>query len=338
MEIPAYCSNSRLRLNYLPETLRIMRITAFFLFATFLHVSASAFSQKVSLSEVDQPIEKVLKDIEKKTSFTFTYRTGLFVGTKKISLVARDASIENILDDCFKDKPFEYHIIATAIVIQSKESAPNKSISTISPPINVQGFITNEEGDPISSATIAVKGTNIVISANVKGEFIFKQIDPNATLTISCVGYQTLITQLNSRSNLIVSLKKKIGQLDETLVIAYGTTTQRYSVGTVSKVSSEEIETQPITNPLAALEGRIAGLNVTQSSGLPGSSFSVQIRGQNSLSPTNSRHPLFDNPLYIIDGVPFSPQNSNINQLTSLAGNGGTPGDVTNIGTQGLAL
>ncbi|SEN83913.1 TonB-dependent outer membrane receptor, SusC/RagA subfamily, signature region [bacterium A37T11] len=121
-----------------------------------------------------------------------------------------------------------------------------------------------------------------------------------------------------------INLTPGVSMLDEAMVIAYGTTTQRYSTGSVAKITSKDIEQQPVSNPLQAIEGRIQGLIVSQSSGMPGASIQIQIRGQNSLSSTanNIANRSFDNPLFIIDGVPFAPQNSPINQITSSTSQG----------------
>src|SRR6185437_11698668 len=105
--------------------------------------------------------------------------------------------------------------------------------------------------------------------------------------------------RLNRRKDLVVVVKLKINRLDDVQIIGYGTTTRKLNTGNVSTVSAETIQKQPISNPLAALEGQVPGLQISQKSGVPGGNFNVLIRGQNSIANGN-------NPLYIIDGVPFT--------------------------------
>jgi hypothetical protein len=118
-------------------------------------------------------------------------------------------------------------------------------------------------------------------------------------LVVSHVQYETAILSLNGKSVVIATMQIKISPLDETVVIAYGTTTKRFNTGNVASVNASDIEKQPVNNPLLALQGRIPGMAITQSTGLSGSGVSVRIRGQNSIINGTD-------PLYIIDGVPYT--------------------------------
>jgi TonB-dependent SusC/RagA subfamily outer membrane receptor len=168
----------------------------------------------------------------------------------------------------------------------------------------VTGIVTDENGQPLAGATVTVKGTGKGTLTDEKGQFMLKNVAGNSVLVISSVGYETQGINVkvgNSNINNVV-LKQAMNKLDEVQIIAYGTTTQRLNTGDVSTVTSKEIEEQPVSNPLAAIEGRVPGLVITQTTGVPGGSFTVQIRGQNSIANGN-------NPFYVIDGVPY---NSNI--------------------------
>ncbi len=163
----------------------------------------------------------------------------------------------------------------------------------------IKGKVINESGAPVPGATVAIKGTNNGTTTNDKGDFIIAPANKDASLIISSIGYEKQELFLDGRTNLVITLKSKPSELDQAIVIAYGTTTKRLNTGDVSKVTAEEIERQPVSNPLAALEGRVPGLIVTQNTGVPGGSFNIQIRGKNSIANGND-------PLYIIDGVPFT--------------------------------
>lgn len=170
-------------------------------------------------------------------------------------------------------------------------------------PLSLKGRIINEEKQPVANATVIIKRTHTAVMANERGEFFLTALHFDDTLIVSAVGYATT-TEIFDYSlqghELTIVLKRKTTALDDVVVIAYGSTTKRLNTSTVSRVSSSQIATQPVSNPLSALQGRVPGLVITQLNGLPGSNFTVQLRGRNSIQQGTD-------PLYIIDGVPFAP-------------------------------
>jgi TonB-linked SusC/RagA family outer membrane protein len=181
----------------------------------------------------------------------------------------------------------------------------------------ITGTVNDVQQKPLSGITIAEKGTRQVTVSDDKGEFKIKLTTSAPILVFTATNLETQEIKIDGQRELKVILNPKLTSLDEVHIIAYGTSTQRNSVGSISKVSSAEIQSQPVANPLAALSGRVAGLSITASSGVPGSSFIVQIRGQNTLNSNLLNYSPKDQPLFIIDGVPFSAQNENINQFPS---------------------
>jgi TonB-dependent SusC/RagA subfamily outer membrane receptor len=140
-------------------------------------------------------------------------------------------------------------------------------------------------------------------------------VEEKAVLLVSSIGYRSQEVPVDGKNFLEIRLSMVVSPLDETVVVAYGTTTQRLNTGNVGRLQAKEIEMQPVSNVLAALEGRIPGVLITQSSGVPGSAFKVEIRGQTALDLNLSRN----DPLFIIDGVPFAPGNGNLSQINSAA-------------------
>ncbi|MDM8174106.1 SusC/RagA family TonB-linked outer membrane protein [Olivibacter sp. 47] len=182
----------------------------------------------------------------------------------------------------------------------------------------VKGRVYNTEGETLPDISIRVKGSGAETKTDSQGNFIVNVPNSNNMLLFSGIGYQPLEAKALFGIDMQIHLNPDISILDEVQVIAYGTTTKRYNLGSVTTVKSEDIRKQPVTNPLAALQGRVPGLAVTSTSGLPGSNYNLQIRGQNTLNSTLASVVPIDNPLFIIDGVPFSPQNRNVNQLASV--------------------
>ena len=304
---------------YVTETLRIMRLTAILLLAACLQVSARGYTQgKVSLSEKDATLDKVFKDLRKQTGYSFMYQKGMLTESKKITLDVQDASLEEVLQICFKDQPLTYSIISNLIVVQKKAPAPS-NYSPPSPPLqDIRGTITGDDGNPVPNATITVKGTKIAALADIKGNFVLRNVESNVILSVSSIGYETFEIEIKGRTEIKISLKRNVGQLDEMQVIAYGTVSRRFNTGDVTTVKSDVIQEQPVSDPIQALEGRVPGLYIQQASGIPGAYSTVRIMGQNSIANGNE-------PLYVIDGVPFSSSS-----LTNQGIGGGAVGDPAN--------
>ncbi|RZK13505.1 MAG: SusC/RagA family TonB-linked outer membrane protein, partial [Flavobacterium sp.] len=194
----------------------------------------------------------------------------------------------------------------------------------------ITGTVTDVQQKPLAGITVSEKGTRQGTLTDENGKFKIEVTGSDPVLVFSAANLQTLGIKVDGQKDLQITLNQKLTSLDEVHIIAYGTNTQRNSVGSISKISSLEIQQQAITNPLAALEGRVPGLSITASSGLPGASFVVQIRGQNTLNANLGSLPSKDQPLFIIDGVPFAPQNNNVNQFQSAIspGTGATYGNA----------
>jgi TonB-linked SusC/RagA family outer membrane protein len=324
----------------LPKILLIMKLTTLMLIIGLLQVSAKGFSQ-ISLKENEAPITKVLESIKQQSGYYFFYDEDQ-LKDKKVSITITNSSLEETLSECFKSLPFSYEVIGKNVVISRLKvaKAPTLLASVISDTVNVHGRVVDNSGQPLPGATITVTYKNIAHAsiADKNGEFAFS-VNKGTLLRISFVGYTA--REIKAASNLgDIALQQFNATLDETRVIGYGTESRRFSVGSTSSITAKDIENQPVTNILQALEGQIPGLVVTPSNGVPGSQNTLQIRGQNSLknNPTiSSTIKPYDQPLIIIDGVPFAPQNNVINQFTgSEISAGGTSLSNSNTGLTGL--
>jgi TonB-linked SusC/RagA family outer membrane protein len=305
-----------------------MKITAFLLTVISLHAVAGGHSQTITISARNAPLEKIFTEIKKQTGYEFVYRWELLQNTRPVDLDVKNASVKQVLDICLKDQRLDYKIMENLIVLSEKAEPKN-----IGPPplplIDITGVITDADGRPLPGANVKVKGVSKGTTTNQRGEFTLTGVDENATLEISFVGYEAQTIAVKNRSTIHASLALINKQLDEMIVQAYGTTTRRLNTGNISKVSGEDISKQPVSNPLAALAGRVPGMIATQTSGVPGSAFKVEIRGRSALDFAYSRN----DPLFIIDGVPFDPGNLPTNQVSNSATK---PFDITQGGLSAL--
>jgi len=308
------------------QLLLTMKLTVVLIAAFLLQAHAGSYSQTVTFSGKNIPLEKVFSVIEKQTGYVFFFNYTVLGQAKPVDLKVKNASLNEVLKDCFTDQPLEYEIEGKTISVKKKEITTLNNNDLLvednnTPPITISGNVATMDGMPLDGAYILIKGEKNGIVSNAKGDFIIKDITKkNVILVVSFTGYKTKEIPVTDQSFIRVRLEVSTSQLDEVHTIAYGTGTQRYATGNTAKVGAEEIAMQPVSNPLSTLEGRVPGLLITQSSGVPGSSFTIQIRGQNTIRTQNAGggFPALDNPLFIIDGVPFAPQNTLINQYGSL--------------------
>jgi len=289
--------------NALTKTLLVMKLTIFLFFLGCLHAGASGYSQTVSLSENGAPLTVIFKKIEQQTGYSFAFNNAWMAQTKPVTISVKDMSIKDVLDICFRDQPFTYTIVEKIIVVKEISfliKQPELSIS-LSNLIDIHGQVTDSLGVPLSGASINIKGSKRGTSTDEIGNFYLKNIAEDAILVVSFTGFGKKEYRVSRNSSFAIVLSRSNSRLDEIQVIGYGTTTARLSTGNVQSVKSSDLEKQPVSNPLLALEGRVPGLIVTQGTGVPGGQIKVQIRGKNSINQSND-------PLYIIDGVPYTSQ------------------------------
>ena len=187
----------------------------------------------------------------------------------------------------------------------------------------ISGIITDRLG-PLPGVTINVKGTSTTTISDYNGQYAITA-NPNATLIFSFMGFKTLEIEVDSQKIVNVQLKEDATALQEVKINAgYYSVKEKERTGSIARITAKDIETQPVTNVLATMQGRMAGVNITQQTGTPGGGFDIQIRGLNSLRTEGN------SPLYIINGVPYPSQSLGNSSVT----NGvlpGTPSPLNSI-------
>ncbi len=201
-----------------------------------------------------------------------------------------------------------YYREETFVILPKKPGDPDLGKIPEEPTINITGLVTDKEGVALQNASVLIKGAQRGVQTDKNGKFILTRIKKNTTLTISCVGYSPKDVLINGATTTRVQLANLITGLDEVLVIAYGTSTRRFLTGSVSRITSEDIADQPVADPLLAMQGRVPGLFIAQQTGLQGGAVKVELRGRNSIAAGN-------NPLYIVDGVPFPGSSLTLNNI-----------------------
>lgn len=284
--------------------------------AACISASANGFSQTVTLSLTNAPLEKAFKEIKKQTSYSFVYIREQLKNSLPVTFHVKDAQLAEVLDICFRDQRLSFVIEDHYIIVQTKETVEETSSPNLSL-INIKGRVVNENSEPVEGASVLIKGTTKGTTTDHEGYFKLTGVDENAILIVSGVNIETMELTVEGRSTLLMNVRTKITAQKEVIINAgYYNTTSRLSTGNISRVGAETISKQPVSNPLEALEGRMPGVYIQQTSGVSGSGFNIEIRGLNSLRkfPGQNNGNL---PLYIVDGVPFT--SSSLDQNTSIA-------------------
>lgn len=295
-----------------------MKLTTIILISTLLQVSAASFGQKLTLSGKNITIEQVFRAISNQTGYDVVVFTAKFKTGKKIDVNFQNTSLDDVMAQLIKGQGLAFTIEDKTVVIKEKQpSFLEKLAGAFTPPIDVRGRVVDEKGQALPGASVKVKNSKQMAVTDVNGSFYLQGVPEDAILVITYIGYNT--KEIKAGSNLgLINLEANISQLDETIVKGYYTTTKRLNTGNVSKVDAATIEKQPVSNPLQALIGRMPGVQITQQTGVAGGNFTVQIRGINSINSGNE-------PLYLIDGIPFTSTSLSSNFISSGITKGGNP-------------
>lgn len=284
------------------KTRRIMNITAILLLVCCLQVSARVSSQGITPNVKNAPLNKVFQEIRKQTGYTFMYTGTMLKKAKKVSMNVKNYPLQEVLSICFATQPFTYKIINQTVVVQPKEKVEfnTNSIMTLPspPPVELHGRVVDKNGAPVSNASVLVTGTTNGTTTNSEGRFTLTvSNNKNIVLEISSVGYQTQRIKIEGNTEINVTLEQDVTGLSDVIVIGYGTKKKGEITGSVATLSSDKIESRPVTGTLDALQGLIPGVTITRQSGAPGEQgYNLAIRGSSSINGNV--------PLVLIDGIP----------------------------------
>ena len=256
---------------------------------------------KVSLDLTDANIVEVLDAIESKTDFEFAYSRQVESLDKSFTLKYDKEILKKILEDVSAEGHVTFNQINCTITVSLSLKKDVSAEASKKVERTITGRITDDEGEPLPGAAVQVKSQpTIGAVADVDGNYSIDVPDDATTLVYSYIGFAPQEIDITNRTIVDVTLIPDISTLDEMIVsTGYWETEKRLNPGNIARVGSKEIQQQPVSNPLQALQGRMAGVQIEQSTGVPGGLINIQIRGTNSLRADGNQ------PLIVIDGVPF---------------------------------
>lgn len=284
---------------------RIMRITYMLLFAAIFCLHAeNAISQKITLQGDNLSLKDYLNTIEKQTDYLFIYDAGVNVN-KRISVNMVGKSIKEVLDNLSTQLGLNYSQKGSYIVLSSYKAKETSAPVIAQQKKTITGVVTDDLGEPIIGANVIEKGTTNGIITDIDGKFTL-EVAPGAVVQVSYIGYNTQEVKVGNQSTLAIQLVEDTQALDEVVVVGYGSVKKRDLTGSVSQISSSSIQNQAVMkDPMQALQGKIAGADITMGNS-PGASSTIVIRGYNSINAGND-------PLIVVDDAPFGGKIDEIN-------------------------
>lgn len=291
-----------------------------------IHIQAKSYSQVISLEVKSTTIAKIFQLIEKQSPYVVLYNLEDLKEAKPVTLSVKSVRINQLMDVLFKDQPYEYTLDDKTILVHrktKKETLSVKGKDTYQLPVAVQereiaGIIKDDQGKAIAGVTIQVKGSNLQTKSDERGHFKIKVSPTDKVLAFSSVGFETLEQMISASDHLEIQLKSSLNNLNEVVVVGYGTALRKNLTTAVSTIKPDNISKAAISNMSQMLLGRAAGLQATLSSPQPGGDVNLSIRGAGT-------------PIYIVDGIMMPG-----GQLEVGAGSTDVPNSIRRGGLAGL--
>lgn len=304
-----------MRLFLSPETLRFcMKVSFLHLLLTALLMNSvlaaraqELLEQRISIHQENSTVRQVLNSIEQTARIKFVYSREVVRTDQRVTLVATDERLGTVLERLLRPMRVSYVVTGNQVALtrtapSGNDDAGPRKTSELAPADaleeTITGTVSDENGQGLPGVSVVLKGTTRGTTTNADGKYRLNVPDRSAVLVFSFVGYGSQEVATGGRAVVNVSLKADEKSLNEVVVVGYGQVRKSDLTGAVVTVPVEEIKKVAVTSLDQALQGRAAGVQITQNSGSPGGTTTIRIRGGNSIQGDNE-------PLYVIDGVPF---------------------------------
>jgi len=295
------------------QTFRVMKLTTLFTVMTIFQLYASdTYSQltRITLKVENKKISDVLKKIEDRSEFYFLYSPKLINVEKRVNIDVQNEPIKDILNIIF-DENVKPEIFSNQIILTKKEISGETTI--VQQKNIITGTVFDESGNTMPGVSIQIKGTAISTITDINGKYSLDVPETAKTLVFTFIGMKTLEVEIKGQTIINVTMEQQRVDLNEVVVIGYGTQKKVNLTGAVSQVSGKTLQSRPASNVSSALQGILPGVTVTQGSGQPGrDQGTLRIRGIASFSGAK-------NPLVLVDGVKSSMNDVNPNDIENIS-------------------
>ncbi|MFZ4260714.1 SusC/RagA family TonB-linked outer membrane protein [Sphingobacterium sp. HJSM2_6] len=277
--------------------------------------NAQVLEDQVSVDMKQQTLKQVLKEIENQVRFRFVYSDQKLTLDQRLT-ISKTSNLSEMLDHLEKTTPSKFKVVGNNIVV---------TYQSLQTPGILQSKIVDQLGNPLVGATIEVTETGKSYTTDSKGEVAISLSPGKYTVKVTYLAYETqqktgIEIFAGKNSPLRINMVESSDALSEIVVIGYGTIKRSDLTGSVTDIDAEKLKDQPTASIDQQLVGRVAGMQVSQTSGAPGAGTSIKIRGNGSLGAGND-------PLYVIDGMPYASESSQDNNPLNFI----NPSDIANI-------
>lgn len=311
LAIPLSCTKANEQVSLL---FLVMKITTALLLFGALHVSAHSLSQTITLRAKDQPIKRIFEAIYDQTQFGVIFNDKKIDPSQKVTVEANQMPLETFLRELLAPRNLSYRIKEQTIFVQyvaGEKGRDVTSVATVDMQRMITGKVTDEEGNPLEGATVTAKGTEMAVTTDVTGSFRIQLAPGAAVLVFTMVGFETVEQPVSDQQVINISLKASLSDLDEVVVVGYGTQKKVNVTGSISTVNLGRIDNAPLTNAAQMLQG-VEGVYVNQAGGQPGRDVpTIRIRGQGTLNNNE--------PLVLVNGIEYPLNNVNPNDIESIS-------------------
>jgi len=270
-------------------------------------------NRRISLNIDNKEIKKVLLTLERTADVRFMYSSNVLPKDQKISIQATDEPLGQVLERVFRPMKIKFELMGKRILLSPATTStlvdlvPHQVANQAALPARtIQGRVVSETGEGLPGVSVIVRATSTGTVTDAKGDYSMEIPNDAKVLIFSFVGYLKQEVAVGNQTTLNVQLQPNTQNLDEVVVVGYGTQNRRDITGSIGSIKTSQITDQRVTSLDQALQGQIAGVQVQQTSGAPGGNVSIKIRGVTSIGTGSD-------PLFVVDGFP-------INNDKSLAG------------------
>lgn len=275
----------------------------------------------ISMNKVSVSIKEILKEIEKQSNHRFFYNNQQVDVRKRVSVNLERAPLSEALRQVFHNTPVAFKIIGKQIILYSVHLSPmdeepretfDRRNRYLTVAHTVSGRVTSaDDGSGLPGVNVVLKGTTVGTTTDFDGKYTLDLPDADGTLVFSYIGYLAQEVAVAGRTTIDIALAPDLKQLQEVVVVGYGTQKKESLTGAVATVEPENIVKRPLSNTRLALQGMAPGLTVQDVGGSPGGEdVRVSVRGTGNLN--------FPNPLYVIDGIPQDFSRVDPNDIASI--------------------
>ncbi|WP_316814363.1 TonB-dependent receptor [Pedobacter heparinus] len=281
-----------------------MRLATIILIVTMLQVSAASYGQYVTMRQKNATLDQLFQTIRKQTGYSVLFVTDKIKGSSRINVDFNNLSIEKVLDQVLSGRSLTYLINDRTIIIKPRQRLIEDGYPSYVM-AEVKGSVVDETGKPLHGVSVKIKNNTGGTITDANGQFVLNA-PKDAVLVFSYVGYEVMEINIENQTDLQVKLKAVISALDEIIVVSYGKQRSREITGSIAQVDASTLRDMPVGQFAQQLQGKVAGVQISQVTGQPGRGMDFRIRGAASLFAGS-------NPLFVIDGIPITGSINNIN-------------------------